>query len=530
MDWADELAASVQGPQVVNDSKTPSGTVHVGSLRGPVILDVITRALRARGLPDDAPLRRRRHGPDGRPGAAHPGRHRALHGRPAGPDPRPGRRLPRLVRPASRPDVHRPVLGPRDPPRPLLLDERHLPDRGDGPLHPDGARQGRRRARHLPSRGERPAPRRLAAGRRRLPQLRAGRARRSRPTGTARRWRSPAAPTSWRGPRAAGGRAGSRRSAPPRSCPGTSSGPRSGACSASRSSPTARTWRPRAGHATGRTRSRARSTSASRRSTSPTSSSTSRGRKMSTSKGLRGRRAPVHRDRAAGADALPVRPPPPGERHRVRPGGHRRRPAPVRRVRPARCGHRRPRRQGRAAVGLRLDLPLLAPGSRGGRGAGRGRVPAGVRPPRAARPGPGRGRRRARRVREGRPADGRRGRRVRGPPRRRPALAGGVRPRTLPDRDPPRRAAGRGGPAPARAARLPAGAGRGRARRRAGDRRAVAGRDLRGGDRPRHRRQGGVHRPVPRVPRPAQRPARGLAAGEPAARLRRPAAPRGRAS
>jgi lysyl-tRNA synthetase class 1 len=50
LDWADELAASVEGPQVVNDSKTPSGTVHVGSLRGPVILDVITRALRARGV------------------------------------------------------------------------------------------------------------------------------------------------------------------------------------------------------------------------------------------------------------------------------------------------------------------------------------------------------------------------------------------------------------------------------------------------------------------------------------------------
>ena len=49
MDWADELAARVSGPQVVNDSKTPSGTVHVGSLRGPVILDVITRALRADG-------------------------------------------------------------------------------------------------------------------------------------------------------------------------------------------------------------------------------------------------------------------------------------------------------------------------------------------------------------------------------------------------------------------------------------------------------------------------------------------------
>src|SRR3954451_1884661 len=49
MDWADELASRVSGPQVVNDSKTPSGTVHVGSLRGPVILDVISRALRANG-------------------------------------------------------------------------------------------------------------------------------------------------------------------------------------------------------------------------------------------------------------------------------------------------------------------------------------------------------------------------------------------------------------------------------------------------------------------------------------------------
>ena len=49
MDWADELASRVSGAQVINDSKTPSGTVHVGSLRGPVILDVITRALRAAG-------------------------------------------------------------------------------------------------------------------------------------------------------------------------------------------------------------------------------------------------------------------------------------------------------------------------------------------------------------------------------------------------------------------------------------------------------------------------------------------------
>jgi lysyl-tRNA synthetase class 1 len=49
MDWADELAAAAAAsgvPQVVNDSKTPSGTVHVGSLRGPVVHDAIWRALR----------------------------------------------------------------------------------------------------------------------------------------------------------------------------------------------------------------------------------------------------------------------------------------------------------------------------------------------------------------------------------------------------------------------------------------------------------------------------------------------------
>jgi lysyl-tRNA synthetase class 1 len=50
--WADELAASATGrAQVVNDSKTPSGTVHVGSLRGPVIVDTIARAMRHAGVP-----------------------------------------------------------------------------------------------------------------------------------------------------------------------------------------------------------------------------------------------------------------------------------------------------------------------------------------------------------------------------------------------------------------------------------------------------------------------------------------------
>ncbi|CAN5597874.1 lysine--tRNA ligase [soil metagenome] len=51
MYWADELAAAANGPQVVNDSKTPSGTVHIGSLRGVVLHDAIARALSARDLP-----------------------------------------------------------------------------------------------------------------------------------------------------------------------------------------------------------------------------------------------------------------------------------------------------------------------------------------------------------------------------------------------------------------------------------------------------------------------------------------------
>jgi lysyl-tRNA synthetase class 1 len=49
--WADELAGSVSGPQVVNDSKSPSGTVHVGSLRGVVLHDAIHRALQVAGVP-----------------------------------------------------------------------------------------------------------------------------------------------------------------------------------------------------------------------------------------------------------------------------------------------------------------------------------------------------------------------------------------------------------------------------------------------------------------------------------------------
>jgi lysyl-tRNA synthetase, class I len=48
--WADEIAAAVSGRQVVNDSKSPSGTVHIGSLRGVVLHDAIFRAVRRAGV------------------------------------------------------------------------------------------------------------------------------------------------------------------------------------------------------------------------------------------------------------------------------------------------------------------------------------------------------------------------------------------------------------------------------------------------------------------------------------------------
>src|SRR5512133_369570 len=50
--WADEIArdaAASGGAQVINDSKTPSGTIHVGSLRGVVLHDAIRRAVATAG-------------------------------------------------------------------------------------------------------------------------------------------------------------------------------------------------------------------------------------------------------------------------------------------------------------------------------------------------------------------------------------------------------------------------------------------------------------------------------------------------
>lgn len=55
--WVDRLVEDVlkhtPGPQVVNDAKTPSGPVTVGSLRGVIMHDCIARALRDAGAPTE---------------------------------------------------------------------------------------------------------------------------------------------------------------------------------------------------------------------------------------------------------------------------------------------------------------------------------------------------------------------------------------------------------------------------------------------------------------------------------------------
>ena len=71
--WNEKLIERLVGHQVVNDSKTPSGRVHVGSLRGVLIHDAIYRALVSRsfdakfsyGIDDFDPL-------DGLPADAQP--------------------------------------------------------------------------------------------------------------------------------------------------------------------------------------------------------------------------------------------------------------------------------------------------------------------------------------------------------------------------------------------------------------------------------------------------------------------------
>ncbi|MGH7964548.1 MAG: lysine--tRNA ligase, partial [Candidatus Binatia bacterium] len=49
--WCDQLANKIEGRQIINDSKTPSGRVHVGALRGVLIHEAMFRTLKERGLP-----------------------------------------------------------------------------------------------------------------------------------------------------------------------------------------------------------------------------------------------------------------------------------------------------------------------------------------------------------------------------------------------------------------------------------------------------------------------------------------------
>ncbi|MGI8603052.1 MAG: lysine--tRNA ligase [Verrucomicrobiales bacterium] len=51
MFWCDQLVEKIEGPQIINDSKTPSGRAHVGALRGPLIHDAICRTLEGNGIP-----------------------------------------------------------------------------------------------------------------------------------------------------------------------------------------------------------------------------------------------------------------------------------------------------------------------------------------------------------------------------------------------------------------------------------------------------------------------------------------------
>ena len=50
MFWTEEIAAKCSGAQIINDSKTPSGRVHVGALRGVLIHDAIFRTLKEKGI------------------------------------------------------------------------------------------------------------------------------------------------------------------------------------------------------------------------------------------------------------------------------------------------------------------------------------------------------------------------------------------------------------------------------------------------------------------------------------------------
>lgn len=49
MFWADKLLENISGKQLINDSWTPSGMVHMGGPKGPVLHDILFRILKERG-------------------------------------------------------------------------------------------------------------------------------------------------------------------------------------------------------------------------------------------------------------------------------------------------------------------------------------------------------------------------------------------------------------------------------------------------------------------------------------------------
>ena len=51
MFWCDRLVKNIDSPQIINDSKTPSGRVHVGALRGVLIHDAVYKTLKEKQIP-----------------------------------------------------------------------------------------------------------------------------------------------------------------------------------------------------------------------------------------------------------------------------------------------------------------------------------------------------------------------------------------------------------------------------------------------------------------------------------------------
>ena len=519
------------GPQVVNDSKTPSGTVHVGSLRGPVILDAITRALRANGIETTL-----LYGVDDL-------------------DPMDAQAL-------LTPDAVDDEMG-----RPLA----HVPDQdGDGHasyarhhaqtfidtfaglgIHPDryywmsdiyptgdmdpfirtALDRAARRPRHLPPRRQRPASRHVAPDQRHLRELRQGRDDDRHASGTASGSSTSAARTSstW-----AQGLRRLRLGLAVRRPREAAVEPRMGRpVVAVRGDDRAQRQGPRDGRWLARPvrRDRPRGVRARAAAQRPVRVPQHRRQEDVDLEGPRRRRARDRRGRAAGAAPLPVPAPSAEPRHRLRSRGHRPDPAPVRRVRQVRRGRRPGARSGascrratrrRSATRCWTRTPTSPPRPpRSGRRSATSRCSSRSRASTSSS-GVEAEKGSALTDRERAILDERAGAARAWLETYAPEI-GAARPSsTTPSRRPP----------PSSTTDQRAFLARPRRARPSAstphDRRRLAGADLR-----RRRRQVGRPRParlrgdLPRLPRPAERPARRLAPGQPRSDLRQRARPRG---